>query len=296
MKDYLDRLITLALDEDLGAAGDVTSIALVPPEAMGTGELVAKEQLIVAGLEAFARVFHHVDPEVKVEFLRRDGEEIKPKVVAARVAGRLRSLLAAERTALNIVQRMAGIATLAQQAMTSVRGSKLKVLDTRKTPPGMRGLAKEAVRLGGASNHRFGLFDGVLIKDNHIAAVGGSIKEALRRAKANTPRLVKIEIEVTNLKQLAEAIEGGADVVMLDNMDDAMIRKAVELTAGRVPLEVSGGVTLDRLPRLAKLGVDFVSMGALTHSARAMDLSLEIATTKGASRAQRPLAKTSGRG
>ncbi len=296
MKDYLDRLISLALDEDLGAAGDVTSIALVPPDAMGTGELLAKEQLIVAGLDAFARVFHHVDPEVQVEFLRRDGEEIKPKVVAARVSGRLRSLLAAERTALNIVQRMAGIATLAQQAMTSVRGSKLKVLDTRKTPPGMRGLAKEAVRLGGAANHRFGLFDGILIKDNHIAAVGGSITEALRRAKANAPRLVKIEIEVTNLKQLAEAIEGGADVVMLDNMDDAMIRKAVEFTAGRVPLEVSGGVTLDRLPRLAKLGVDFVSMGALTHSARAMDLSLEIATARRASRAQRPLAKTSGRG
>ena len=286
MTDYLDRLISLALDEDLGAAGDVTSLALVPPDAMGFGELLAKEQMIVAGLEAFARVFHHVDPEVRVEFLRRDGEEIKPKVVAAKVSGRLRSLLAAERTALNIVQRMAGIATLAQQAMTSVRGSKLKVLDTRKTPPGMRGLAKEAVRLGGASNHRFGLFDGVLIKDNHIAAVGGSIKEALRRAKANTPRLVKIEIEVTNLKQLTEAIEGGADVVMLDNMDDVMIRKAVELAAGRVPLEVSGGVTLDRLPRLAKLGVDFVSMGALTHSARAMDLSLEISAAKGASKAR----------
>jgi nicotinate-nucleotide pyrophosphorylase (carboxylating) len=286
LTDYLDRLISLALDEDLGAAGDVTSLALVPPDAMGTGELLAKEQMIVAGLGAFARVFHHVDPEVQVEFLRQDGEEIKPKVVAAKVSGRLRSLLAAERTALNIVQRMAGIATLAQQAMTSVRGSKLKVLDTRKTPPGMRGLAKEAVRLGGASNHRFGLFDGVLIKDNHIAAVGGSIKEALRRAKANTPRLVKIEIEVTNLKQLAEAIEGGADVVMLDNMDDVMIRKAVELAAGRVPLEVSGGVTLDRLPRLAKLGVDFVSMGALTHSARAMDLSLEIAAAKGASKAR----------
>jgi len=286
LTDYLDRLISLALDEDLGAAGDVTSLALVPPDAMGFGELLAKEQMIVAGLEAFARVFHHVDPEVRVEFLRRDGEEIKPKVVAAKVSGRLRSLLAAERTALNIVQRMAGIATLAQQAMTSVRGSKLKVLDTRKTPPGMRGLAKEAVRLGGASNHRFGLFDGVLIKDNHIAAVGGSIKEALRRAKANTPRLVKIEIEVTNLKQLTEAIEGGADVVMLDNMDDVMIRKAVELAAGRVPLEVSGGVTLDRLPRLAKLGVDFVSMGALTHSARAMDLSLEISAAKGASKAR----------
>jgi nicotinate-nucleotide pyrophosphorylase (carboxylating) len=284
LTDYLDRLIKLALDEDLGAAGDVTSHALVPPDAMGTGELIAKEQLVLAGLDAFARVFHTVDQDVTVEFLRRDGEEIKPKVVAAKVSGRLRSLLAAERTALNIVQRMAGIATLAQQAMTSVRGSKLKVLDTRKTPPGMRGLAKEAVRMGGAANHRFGLFDGVLIKDNHIAAVGGSIKEALRRAKAHAPRLVKIEIEVTTLKQLADAIEGGADVVMLDNMDDAMIRKAVELSAGRVPLEVSGGVTLDRLPRLAKLGVDFVSMGALTHSARAMDLSLEISPAQGAGR------------
>jgi nicotinate-nucleotide pyrophosphorylase (carboxylating) len=286
LKDYLDRLIELSLDEDLGAAGDVTSNALVPPDATGSGELVAKEQLVLAGLEAFSRVFHYVDPEVQVEFLRRDGQEIKPKAVAAKVSGRLRSLLAAERTALNIVQRMSGIATLTQQAMTVVRGSKLKVLDTRKTPPGMRSLSKEAVRLGGAANHRFGLFDGVLIKDNHIAAVGGSISEALRRARAHAPRLVKIEIEVTNLKQLAEAIEEGADVVMLDNMDDELIRKAVALAAGRVPLEVSGGVTLDRLPRLAKLGVDFVSMGSLTHSARAMDLSLEIATTKGAGRAR----------
>jgi nicotinate-nucleotide pyrophosphorylase (carboxylating) len=286
LKDYLDRLIELSLDEDLGAAGDVTSNALVPPDAMGSGELVAKEQLVLAGLEAFSRVFRYVDPEVQVEFLRHDGQEIKPKVVAAKVSGRLRSLLAAERTALNLVQRMSGIATLAQQAMTAVRGSKLKVLDTRKTPPGMRSLSKEAVRMGGAANHRFGLFDGVLIKDNHIAAVGGSIKESLRRARAHAPRLVKIEIEVTNLKQLAEAIEEGADVVMLDNMDDELIRKAVALAAGRVPLEVSGGVTLDRLPRLAKLGVDFVSMGSLTHSARAMDLSLEIATTKGAGRAR----------
>jgi nicotinate-nucleotide pyrophosphorylase (carboxylating) len=275
-QDYLDRLIALALDEDLGAAGDVTSQALIPPDAEGSAELVSKEQLVLAGLDAFIRVFKTVDPDVQVELLRRDGEEIKPKVVAARCHGRMRSLLAAERTALNLVQRAAGIATLAQQAMTSVRGSKLKVLDTRKTPPGMRALAKDAVRMGGASNHRFGLFDGVLIKDNHIAAVGGSISEALRLAKAHGPQLTKVEIEVTTLKQLADAIEGGADVVMLDNMDDAQIREAVKLAAGRVPLEVSGGVTLDRLPRLAKLGVDFVSMGALTHSARAMDLSLEI--------------------
>ncbi|WP_224360702.1 carboxylating nicotinate-nucleotide diphosphorylase [Hyalangium versicolor] len=286
MKDYVDRLIELALDEDLGAAGDVTSNALVPPDAMGAGELVAKEQLVLAGVEAFARVFHFVDPEVQVEFLQRDGQELKTKTVVAKVAGRLRSLLAAERTALNIVQRMSGIATLSQQALTAVRGSKLKVLDTRKTSPGMRSLSKEAVRLGGASNHRFGLFDGILIKDNHIAAVGGSIKEALRRAQANAPRLVKIEIEVTNLQQLVEAIDGGADVVMLDNMDDEQIRKAVEITAGRVPLEVSGGVALERLPRLAKLGVDYVSMGSLTHSARAMDLSLEIATTRTSGRAR----------
>lgn len=286
MKDYLDRLIELSLDEDLGAAGDVTSNALVPPDAMGSGELVAKEQLVLAGLDAFTRVFHYVDPEVQVEPLRSEGEELKPKAVAARLSGRLRSLLVAERTALNIVQRMSGIATLSQQAMTAVRGTKLKVLDTRKTPPGLRSLAKKAVRLGGATNHRFGLFDGVLIKDNHIAAVGGSIKEALRRAHENAPQLVKIEIEVTNLKQLAEAIEGGADVVMLDNMDDQQIRQAVELAAGRVPLEVSGGITLERLPRLAKLGVDFVSMGSLTHSARAMDLSLEIATTRSTGRAR----------
>ncbi|MCP3105139.1 carboxylating nicotinate-nucleotide diphosphorylase [Myxococcus sp. K15C18031901] len=285
-QDYLDRLIDLALDEDLGAAGDVTSQALIPPDAEGSAELVAKEQLVLAGLDAFIRVFHKVDPDVEVELVKQDGQEIKPKAVAARCHGRLRSLLAAERTALNLVQRAAGIATLAQQAMTSVRGSKMQVLDTRKTPPGMRVVAKDAVRMGGATNHRFGLFDGVLIKDNHIAAVGGSISEALRRAKAHGPRLCKIEIEVTNLKQLAEALEHGADVVMLDNMDDAQIREAVKLTGGRVPLEVSGGVTLDRLPRLAKMGVDYVSMGALTHSARAMDLSLEITGTKKPRRAR----------
>lgn len=281
-QDYLDRLIALALDEDLGAAGDITSQALVPPDAEGTAELVAKEQLVLAGLDAFARVFHFIDRDVEVEFLKKDGQEIKPKMVAARVSGRLRTLLAAERTALNLVQRACGIATLAQQAMTAVRGSKLKVLDTRKTSPGMRGLAKEAVRHGGAFNHRFGLFDGILIKDNHIASVGGSISEAIRRARANAPRLVKIEIEVTSIEQLEEAIAEGADVIMLDNMDDEMLLEAVQVTAGRIPLEVSGGVTLDRLPRLAKLGVDFVSMGALTHSARAMDLSLEILPVKGA--------------
>ncbi|OJT21140.1 nicotinate-nucleotide diphosphorylase (carboxylating) [Archangium sp. Cb G35] len=243
---------------------------------MGSAELIAKERLVLAGLDTFARVFVRVDPDVKVELLARDGQEVQPKALVARVHGRMRALLTAERTALNIVQRTSGMATMAQQVMAAVHGTKLRILDTRKTAPGMRSLSKQAVKAGGAFNHRFGLFDGVLIKDNHIAAVGGSVREALRRARTNAPQLVKIEIEVTNLDQLAEALEEGADVVMLDNMDDEQIRRAVELTAGRIPLEVSGGITLERLPRLAKLGVDFVSMGALTHSARAMDLSLEI--------------------
>jgi nicotinate-nucleotide pyrophosphorylase (carboxylating) len=280
MDRFLDRLITLALEEDLGAAGDITTEALVPVDAMGTAELIAKERLVLAGLDAFVRAFQHVDPDVEVELLSRDGQEVQSKALVARVRGHMRALLTAERTALNIVQRTSGMATMAWQVMAAVRGTKLRILDTRKTAPGMRALSKQAVKAGGAFNHRFGLFDGVLIKDNHIAAVGGSVREALRRARSNAPQLVKIEIEVTTLEQLTEALEEGADVVMLDNMDDDQIRRAVELAAGRIPLEVSGGITLERLPRLAKLGVDFVSMGALTHSARAMDLSLEIVQAK----------------
>jgi nicotinate-nucleotide pyrophosphorylase (carboxylating) len=171
------------------------------------------------------------------------------------------------------------MATMARQAVQSIAGTQLRILDTRKTAPGMRALSKEAVRVGGATNHRFGLFDGILIKDNHIAAVGGSIALALERAKRLAPRLVKIEVEVSSLQQLEEAIRGGAQIVLLDNMDDQQIRKAVEIAKGRVELEVSGGVTLERLSTLAKLGVNYVSMGALTHSARAMDLSLEISTS-----------------
>jgi nicotinate-nucleotide pyrophosphorylase (carboxylating) len=279
--DALDRLIALALEEDLGAAGDVTSAALVPHDARGKAGLLAKEDLVLSGLDAFARVFHHVDPDVAVSPLARDGEEIRAPKVIAEVRGRLRSLLAAERTALNLIQRACGIATLARKAAEAVKGTHVKILDTRKTPPGMRSVAKKAVRDGGAFNHRFGLFDGVLIKDNHIAAVGGSAREALRRAKQRAPRLVKIEIEVTSLEQLDEVLAEGADVVMLDNFSDDRIREAVRRAAGRVEIEISGGVTLERLPRLASLGADFVSVGALTHAARAMDLSLEIETATG---------------
>ena len=274
--DFVDRLIDLALEEDLGAAGDVTTQALVPEGARGRAEVWAKEPLVLSGTRAFARVFTRLEPAAEVRFSESDGARIAGRSVVGSLSASLRTLLVGERTALNILQRTCGIATLAARAADAVQGSRLRILDTRKTSPGMRGLSKEAVRAGGASNHRFGLFDGVLIKDNHLAAVGGDVGEALRRARAHAPQLVKIEIEVTALAQLPEAIAGGADIVLLDNMDDATVAEAVKIAAGRVWLEVSGNVTLERLPRLAKIGVDFVSMGALTHSARAMDLSLEI--------------------
>lgn len=282
MDPYVDRLIHLCLDEDLGAAGDVTTAALVPADARGTAELWAKEPMVLSGLGTFARVFQVVDPSVTCTLLQKDGDRTTTRQVVAKLEGPLASLLIAERTALNLVQRLCGIATLASKSaalVKKVKGSTLKLLDTRKTPPGMRGLAKAAVRDGGAHNHRFGLFDGILIKDNHLAAVGGSVREALRRAKANAPRLVKIEIEVTTFEQLDEALEEGAHLIMLDNMTDAQIARAVKRVAGRAELEVSGGITPERLPVLAKLGVDYVSMGALTHSARAMDLSLEVAVS-----------------
>ena len=278
---YLDRLIDLALDEDLSSAGDVTTAALVHAELRGRGELWAKEEMVLSGLSAFARVFQRFDDTVTIEFEAVDGDATIRLQRVARLDGPLRSLLICERTALNIIQRTSGIATMAAKAAQVVKGTALQILDTRKTSPGMRGLSKVAVRDGGCTNHRFGLFDGVLIKDNHIAAVGGSVKEALRRARANAPRLLKIEVEVSSITQLEDAITEGADIVMLDNFNDAQIADAVKKAKGRVALEVSGGITLERLPALAKLGVDFVSMGALTHSARAMDLSLELITQKG---------------
>ena len=274
--DFVDRLIDLALEEDLGAAGDVTTQALVPEGARGRAEVWAKEPLVLAGTAAFARVFTLLEPGAEVLFSEAEGARIASRSVIGSVSAGLRTLLVGERTALNILQRTCGIATLAARAADAVRGSRMRILDTRKTSPGMRRLSKEAVRAGGASNHRFGLFDGVLIKDNHLAAVGGDLREALRRARAHAPQLVKIEVEITRVEQLPDAIAGGADIVLLDNMDDATVAEAVRLAAGRVQLEVSGNVTLERLPALARLGVDFVSMGALTHSARAMDLSLEI--------------------
>jgi len=225
-----------------------------------------------------------VDPRLEVKLHSSDGEQIARPTRVAEVFGAAAAILTAERTALNIVQRTSGIATATRRAVEAIGDSPLRILDTRKTPPGMRQLAKAAVRAGGGHNHRFGLFDGILIKDNHIAAVGGSVRESLRRARENAPRLVKIEVEVTSRAQAEQAISAGANILLLDNMDDEQIREVVALARGRVELEVSGGIEIERLSAIAKLGVDYVSMGALTHSARAVDLSLELLPGKRSSK------------
>jgi nicotinate-nucleotide pyrophosphorylase (carboxylating) len=271
-----DRLIALALEEDLGSAGDVTSQALIPADQRGRAEFLAKEPLVLAGIEAVRRTFHAVDPAIEVSFAFADGASIATRRVVGTVHGPLRAILIGERTALNFLQRLSGIATATSQAAKALEGTRCRVLDTRKTTPGWRVLEKAAVRAGGGKNHRFGLFDGVLIKDNHIAAVG-SIGEAVRRARASVHHLMKVEVEVVDLAGVEQALTAGADVLLLDNMDTPTMKKAVALVAGRAQTEASGNITLARLSEVADAGVDFVSMGALTHSARGMDISLEVA-------------------
>lgn len=275
--DFVDRLVNLALEEDLGSAGDVTTDALVSRDAVGKAEFLVKEPLILAGLDAVRRTFRAVDPGLEVTFEVSEGMKVEPLRVVGTVRGRMRGILSGERTALNFLQRLSGIATNSSRAAKALEGTGCRVLDTRKTTPGWRMLEKAAVRAGGATNHRFGLFDGILIKDNHIAAVG-SISEAVRRARSRAHHLLKVEVEVIDLAGVEEALAAGAEVLLLDNMDTATMRKAVEIVAGRARVEASGGVTLERLPEIAAAGVDFVSMGALTHSARAMDISLEISS------------------
>lgn len=264
-------LIRLALAEDVGP-GDVTS-ALVPPEQTGRATLTAKQGLVLAGTAAFDAVYREVDPEVTVSWTAADGDELEAGTTAGVVQGPSRSLLIGERTALNLLQRLCGVASLARRAQEAVGHTHAKVVDTRKTTPGMRALQKAAVRAGGAFNHRFGLFDGVLIKDNHIAAAGG-VAAAITAARASAHHLVRIEVELKALEQLDEALEQRADVIMLDNMDLETMREAVRRIAGRALVEASGGVTLERLAEIAETGVDFISMGALTHSAPAADISL----------------------
>jgi len=270
--DALGRLIELALDEDVGP-GDRTAEAVVPVEAVGSALIFAKETLIVSGVSVAARVFRALDSRCELTVLKGEGDGADPGDGVLRVRGSLRALLTGERTALNFLQRLCGIATLTRRYAQSLAGTKTRLLDTRKTTPGLRDLEKAAVRAGGGTNHRGALFDGILVKDNHAAAAG-SVGEAVRRARAHAHPLLLVEAEVSTPQQIDEALRAGAQMLLLDNLGDEELRKAVQQVAGRVPLEASGGMTLERLQRVAATGVDFVSVGALTHSAPAVDLSL----------------------
>jgi nicotinate-nucleotide pyrophosphorylase (carboxylating) len=270
--DAVGRLIALALEEDVGP-GDRTAEACVPASARGTAAIVAKEPLVLSGLAAAARVFLALDPECALEPLHAEGDAVDAGARVLRLRGKLRALLTGERTALNLLQRLSGIATLTRSYAQALAGTRTRLLDTRKTTPGLRALEKAAVRAGGGMNHRGALFDGLLVKDNHAAAAGG-IGEAVRRARAAAPPLLKVEAEVSTPQQIEEALAAGADMLLLDNLGDGELAAAVAQVAGRVPTEASGGMTLERLPRVAACGVDYVSVGALTHSAPAVDLSL----------------------
>ena len=272
--DAVGRLIELALEEDVGP-GDRTAEACVPADARGTALIVAKEPLVVSGVSAAARVFRALDGECQLEALLGEGGPADAGAGVLRVRGRLRALLSAERTALNLLQRLCGVATLTHRYAQALRGTRTRLLDTRKTSPGMRELEKAAVRAGGGMNHRGALFDGILVKDNHAAAAG-SIGEAVRRAKAAASPFLRVQAEVSTPDQIEEALAAGADLLLLDNLGDRELAAAVKQVAGRVPTEASGGITLDRLQRIAACGVDYVSVGALTHSAPAVDLSLVI--------------------
>lgn len=271
---HAERLLELALEEDL-LLGDATSDATIDPAATGEGHFLVKEELVLAGTAVAERVFERLGASCR--FDRQDGARAARGDVIGAARGPVRALLAAERTALNFLQRLSGVATATRRCADALAagGGRTRLLDTRKTTPGWRMLEKAAVRAGGGKNHRFSLGDGILIKDNHVAACGG-VAEAVRRARASAGAMLKIEVEVVDLDGLEAAIGAGADIVLLDNMDDAALAEAVRRAAGRVPLEASGNMTLERLPRVAATGVDFVSMGAVTHSARAVDISFEL--------------------
>ena len=272
----VDALLKFALAEDIGT-GDVTTLACIEPDAMTTATLLAKDALVVAGMPFFVRAFQLVDARVTIQPVVAEGREVPAGTVIARLAGPTRSLLTGERTALNVLQRLCGTATLTRRWTAELAGTGTRVTDTRKTTPGMRLMQKYAVQVGGGSNHRFGLDSGVLIKDNHIAACG-SVTAAIERCRARVPHLMKIEAEATTLALVDEAITAGADIILLDNMDLATMTEAVRRirAAGRPLLaEASGGLTLERARAVALTGVDLVSVGGLTHSAPAADLSLE---------------------
>ncbi|MCP3953703.1 MAG: carboxylating nicotinate-nucleotide diphosphorylase [Desulfobacterales bacterium] len=270
----LKKLIDSALSEDIGS-GDITTDNLIAPDQTGSGEIIAKEPMVLAGLDVARQVFKTLDPDLTVDTRCADGDELPAGSRIMTLAGHLGPLLHGERTSLNFLQRLSGIATHVRPYVAAVSNYPVRLVDTRKTTPGWRVLEKYAVRVGGAANHRMGLYDGVLIKDNHIAACG-SITTAVTRVRAATSHLVKLEVEVSSQKEVAEALRAGADVIMLDNMDLDEIRAAVTKINQRAIVEISGNVSLEKLPSLAQTGVDIISVGALTHQARSVDISMRI--------------------
>lgn len=276
MQKEIERIIITSLAEDIGT-GDITTRATVSRNKEGKAVAIAKDDCMIAGMDIFKRTFKIVDKKINVKIFAYDGVPVKKGDVIAEVSGRLANILKAERVSLNFLQRMCGIATLTAQYVKAVRGTKAKILDTRKTVPGLRILDKMAVRLGGGCNHRIGLYDGVLIKDNHIEAVGG-IFAAVKAQRRNLAKPMKIEVETQDLNQVKEALACGVDIIMLDNMSVSAMKKAVHVVAGRALVEASGNVSLKNVSAIAKTGVDFISVGALTHSVCAADISLKIKT------------------
>ena len=268
----IDRMIEQALQEDIHT-GDITTKAVVPQRRPAEARLIAKEELVISGLEIAGRVFSQLNPEVKYSPHFSDGQRVGKGSVIATVQGDAADLLMGERVALNLLQRMCGIATLTSRFVTAISGTRARIVDTRKTTPGLREIEKYSVRVGGGINHRTGLYDGVLIKENHIAAAGG-VGEAISRARAYIPHTLKIEIETETLAQVDEALAAGADIIMLDNMTLEEMRTAVLKIGGRALVEASGGVNLESVRAIAETGVDIISVGALTHSPRAMDISM----------------------
>lgn len=278
----IEQLIRIALEEDIGA-GDITTLSTVPAETSGKGFFRAKRDGVVAGLFLLEKVFTLLDYTARVRSLCSDGDQVARGTVVAEVEGPVRALLMGERTALNFLQRLSGTATLTRRYVEAVKGYPCKIIDTRKTTPGLRILEKYAVRMGGGTNHRLGLYDAALVKDNHIIG-SGSIAQAVQRVRRHAPFMARVEVECADLKQVQEALAAGADVIMLDNMETKQMAEAVRLIDKRAWVEASGGITLERVREVAEAGVDFISVGALTHSAPAVDFNMKIG----------PAAKTSG--
>lgn len=276
-RPLIARAVEQALSEDLGTRGDITTDATVPADAVATAVFGARRAGVIAGMAVAAAAFEAVDRRVGFELLAVDGDEVAAGASVARVAGPARALLTGERVALNFLCHMSGIATLTRRYVDAVAGTRARIIDTRKTTPGLRAFEKYAVRCGGGSNHRSGLYDAILIKDNHIVAAGG-VEPAIAAARAHAGHMVKIEVEVGDLDELAAALRHPIDAVLLDNMDVPVLRQAVTLVAGRVLTEASGGVTLDTVRAIAETGVDLISVGALTHSAPILDLGLDFVT------------------